>query len=183
MSNLYVPPCPTTCSGSVAAVDFDDCAPVFHWGEIARVYIGPTTIMSFLDVSSITEWNSVLDDDDADHIRQLTTLGDMPEAENTEVPASGDRVAIGFKKFTVNFQIDETNDTNYGFHQMLECGGKFKFWFETSDGMLYGGNDGIEASIKTNQVVPAERTAIVKIMGVATWKSLHSPARCVSPLY
>jgi hypothetical protein len=183
MSYLYLPPCPTTCSGSVADVDFDNCTPVYHWGEISKVYIGSTNVPNFADVSSIVEWNSILDDSADDHIRELTVIGEQTEAETVEVPTSGDRIAIGFKKFSINFEIDETNDINYVFHQMLECGGKFKIWYETSDGILYGGNEGIEASVKTNQVIPKERTALVKIVGKATWNSLHSPVRCVSPMY
>ena len=182
MSNLYLPPCPTSCSGSVGAVDFDDCAPEVHYGEVAKVYIGPTTIVAF-DSTSLIAWNFNLSDTVADKIRTLTTLGDMPEPTTTETPISGDRIVSGFKSFTLNFQIDETNDLNYAFMQMLECPGKVKIWFETSDGMLYGGDDGILVSLKVSQVIPAERSAVVKIMVIATWKSLHSPARYLSPMY
>ena len=183
MSNLYLPPCPTTCSGALGDVDFDDCAPENHWGEISKIYIGPTTLTDFLDVSSIVEWNTRLSDTADDKIRTLIVIGEQPEAATTEVPTSGDRVAIGFRTRTVNFTIDETNDTNYAFHQMLECGGKFKLWYETADGLLFGGNTGVEASVKTNYLIPKERTALQTIVGTATWKSLRSPGRCISPLY
>ena len=182
MSNLYFPPCPTDCAGSVSPVEFDNCAPAFHWGEIAKVYIGPTTIPSF-DSTSLVEWSNNLSDTGTNKIRTLITLGDMPEPEQTETPASGDRIASGFRKYTLNFQTDETNDTNYAFFAVIECGGQYKGWFETSDGMLYGGNEGILVSIKTNQPIPAERAALVKEMSVATWKSLHRPPRSVSPMY
>jgi hypothetical protein len=183
MSNLYVPPCPTSCAGSVADVDFDNCTPIYHWGEISKIYLGSTTVPDFADVSSIVEWNAILSETEDDHIRSLIVIGEQPEAETVEVPTSGDRIAIGYKKFSINAEIDETNDTNYNFHLMLECGGKFKLWYETSDGMLYGGNEGIEASVKTNQIIPKERTALVKIMLKATWNSLQSPFRCLSPMY
>jgi len=65
---------------------------------------------------------------------------------------------------------------------MSECGGKYVIWYETSDGILYGGNDGVEVSLRMNQVIPRERTALVKLMGKATWKSIQSPFRCDSPL-
>ena len=182
MSNLYFPPCPTGCAGSVTPVEFDNCAPEFHWGEVAKVYLGPTTIAAF-DVTSLVAWSANLSDTVADKIRTLITLGDLPEAESTETPASGDRIAYGFKKFSLNFQIDETNDANYMFHQMLECNGQYKLWFESSDGVLFGGNDGLLVSIKSNYIVPAERSAMQIIKAVATWKSLHSPARSLSPMY
>ena len=183
MSNLYVPPCPTTCAGSVADVNFSLCAPTYHWGEISKIYIGPTTLADFLDVSDPIEWNGRLSDTADDKIRTLIVIGEQKEATTVEVPTSADRIAIGPRTRTIDFTIDETNDTNYTFHELLECGGKFKMWYETSDGRLYGGNEGIEATIKTNQIIPKERTAIVTIVGTATWKSLISPARCLSPLY
>jgi hypothetical protein len=95
---------------------------------------------------------------------------------------SGDRIAIGYKTFTLPFEIDETNDTNYNFLLMTECGGKFKIWFQTSDDILYGGNLGIEVSFRANLLIPRERTALVKFMSKSTWKSLKSPFRCASPM-
>jgi hypothetical protein len=182
MSNLYLPPCPNSCLGSVAAVDFDLCAPEWHYGEVSKVYIGPTTIPTF-DSTSLAVWNFYLDDTVADKIRTLITLGDMPESASTETPMAGGLIAYGLKKFVLNFQIDQTGDINYAFFQMLECPGKRKLWFETSDGMLYGGDEGLLVTIKINQVIPTEKTAPVKFMAVATWDALHSPARFQSPMY
>ena len=190
MSVLYVPDCPTTCSGSVPDVSFNECVPENNWGEVSKIYITESDFESvdnagnpgFSDVTSLTEWNDNLSDTEDGKIRTLVVLGDMPEAETTEVPTSGDRVAIGFKTFTLPFEIDETNDTNYNFLLMSECGGKFLIWYETSGGLLFGGNAGIEVSLKLNYLIPRERTALQKIMGVATWKSLRSPFRCESPL-
>ena len=182
MSVLYVPPCPTTCSGFVADVLFNECAPEKHWGEISKIYIAASNFVGFLDVSDLAEWLANLDDTVDDKIRTLIGLGDLPEAETTEVPMSGDRIAIGYKTFNLPFEIDETNETNYAFLLMTECGGKYKIWYETSDGILYGGNTGIEVSFRANLLVPRERSALVKFMSKSTWKSLQSPFRCVSPL-
>lgn len=190
MSVLFIPPCPTTCSGAVADVSFSECAPEYHWGEVSKIYIVESDFESvdnagnpgFSDVTSLTEWTDNLSDTADNKIRTLVVIGELPEAETTEVPASGDRVAIGYKTFNLNFVIDETNDTNYNFLLMSECGGKYLIWFETSDGLLYGGNLGIEVSLRLNQVIPKERTALVTLVGKATWKSLQSPFRCTSPL-
>lgn len=191
MSVLYVPDCPTTCSGSLQDVSFNECSPEKHWGEISKIYIAPSDFESvdnagspgFSDVTSLTEWNDNLSDTADDKIRTLIVIGELPEPEVLEVPMSGDRIAIGYKTFNLNFLIDETNDTNYNFLLMSECGGKFLIWYETSDGILYGGNAGIEVSLSLNQVIPRERTGLVTITGKATWKSLQSPFRCDSPLY
>lgn len=190
MSVLYVPPCPTTCSGAVADVSFSECAPTYHWGEVSKIYITESDFESvdnagnpgFSDVTSLTEWTDNLSDTADNKIRTLIVIGELPEAETTEVPASGDRIAIGYKTFNLNFVIDETNDTNYNFLLMSECGGKYLIWFETSDGLLFGGNLGIEVSLRLNYLIPRERTALQTIGGKATWKSTQSPFRCASPL-
>lgn len=190
MSNLWVPACPTDCNGAVADVSFSECAPETHYGEVSKLYIAPANFESvdnagnpgFSDVTSLTEWNDNLSDTADNKIRTLIGIGDFPEPETTETPISGDRVVTGFKKFTLPFEVDEVNDTNYNFLLLLECGGKFLMWFETSDGLLFGGNAGIEVSMPANYLIPRERTAVQKIMLKPTWKSLKSPFRSDSPL-
>jgi hypothetical protein len=166
----------------VQSVSFNECAPETHWGEISKLYVGPADLAAFLDVSALSEWTAKLADTGDDKIRTLIVIGEQPEPEQTEVSISGDRVVVGYKKFIVNAEIDETNETNYNFLAMSECGGKYLMWYETSDGILYGGNEGIEVSLKMNQVIPKERTGIVKIMVKASWNSLQHPYRCVSPM-
>ncbi len=180
MSNLFLPPCPHTCAGSVQAVKFNECAPEVHWGEIARLFVTDLSFAGFTDVSDAGEWTTNLDQNADNKIREMIVIGEQPEPETAEVGISGDRKVTGYKTFTLNLEVDETNDTNYMFMQMSECGGKYKIWYETSDGMLYGGNEGIEASIIMNQVIPRERTEVVKFMTRVEWKSLHHPARCKS---
>lgn len=182
MSNLYVPPCPSDCNGAVADVSFSECAPETHYGEVSKLYIAPANFPGFTDVTDLAEWTANLSDTDDNKIRTLIGIGDLPEPEVTETPISGDRVVTGYKKFTLPFEVDEVNDTNYNFLLMLECGGKFLMWFETSDGLLFGGNDGIEISMPANYLIPRERTAVQKIMLRPQWKSLKSPFRCTSPL-
>jgi hypothetical protein len=101
----------------------------------------------------------------------------MPEPESTETPISGDRTVVGFKKFTLNLEIDETNDINYAFIFASECNGKYRMNFQTADGMLYGDYEGILASVKMNQVIPRERTAVTKIMVKVSWTSKNHPFR------
>ena len=182
MSVLFIPPCPTDCSGALADVSFNDCAPEWHWGEITKIYIAESNFAGFTDVTSLAEWTTNLSDTADDKIRTLIVKGELPEPETTETPASGDRIAIGYKTFSLPFIIDETNDINYNFLLLSECGGKYKIWYETSDGVLYGGNAGIEVSLRMNQIIPLERTALVTLSGKFTWKSLQSPFRSTSPM-
>ena len=183
MSVLLYPTCPESCGGALPAVSFDNCAPAIHYGEVSKLYLANVEADDFTNVELLSEWTARLtaDGTDPDAIRELTVIGDLPEAERTEITISGDRTIAGFKNFTLNFEVDETNAINYNFLLTSECNLKFKMWFETSDGILYGGNEGIEASILMNLVIPRERTDVVKYMGQAKWRSQFSPLRSTMP--
>jgi len=184
MSVLDYPICPEDCESSLPPVNFDLCAPEVHYGEIAKIFIARADADDFTSVDIITEWTTRLTEDGTgdDDIRELTVIGELTEPEQTEVQISGDRTVIGFKQFTVDFEIDETNDTNYYFLLNYECDMQNKMWFETADGMLYGGNEGILGSLKLNNIIPRSREEVAKFMGTFKWKAQHSPLRCASPM-
>jgi hypothetical protein len=183
MSVVSLPICPTDCTGALGEVSFNECAPEVHFGEIEKIYLWtdsttpPFATQAAYD--SLAEWSAHLDNSGAavDDIRYLTVIGEMPEPEQTETPISGDRTVVGYKKFTVNFEIDETNNINYAFILDSECNGKFKANFETADNMIYGGYQGLDVSIKLNQVIPKTRQEVVKIIGKMTWSSKNHPFR------
>jgi len=186
MSVISLPDCPTDCTGALESVSFNDCAPEVHFGEIEKIYLWVDSVTppfaSQAEYDSLAHWNTHLDNSgtDIDDIRYLTVIGEMPEPEQTETAISGDRTVIGYKKFTVPFEVDETNETNYSFIFATECNGSYKANFETADGIIYGGYLGLDVSVKMNQVIPRSRQEVVKIMGVITWSSQNHPFRQVS---
>lgn len=182
MSVLSLPTCPTDCTGSLPAVNFDVCAPELHYGEISKIYLATAEAEDFTNVELPGEWTTRLTVEDKDSIRELVVIGELPEPEQTEVQISGDRKVIGQKEFTINFEIDETNDLNYNLLLTHECNLTSKIWYETSDGMLYGGNEGILVSIRMNNVIPRERAEIQKFIGTAKWKSQFNALRSISPM-
>jgi len=184
MSVLNFPTCPSDCSGSLPAIDFDLCAPELHYGEISHIYVATAAAAAFANVELLGEWSTRLSEAgvDPDAIRELVVMGDLPEPEQTEITISGDRRVIGFKTFAINFDIDETNDVNYYWLMNQECSFQNRIWYRTADGLLYGGNTGILATIRMNQIIPRERTEIVKFTGTVVWKSQFSPLRTVFPL-
>jgi hypothetical protein len=175
--------CPTDCTGALLDVSFNECAPEVHFGEIEKIFLWVDSITPpFVDepaYNNILVWNAYLSNTGVDihNIRTLTVIGEQPEPEQTETPISGDRIVVGYKKFTVPFEIDETNDDNYEFIFGSECNGKYKANYLTADGVLYGGYEGLDVSLKLNQVIPKSRQEIVKIMGKMTWSSKNHPPR------
>jgi hypothetical protein len=184
MSVLIYPTCPTDCAGALPEPSFDECAPEVGYGEISKIYLAKADAADLSNVEDLAEWTTklALAISQTNAIRVFTVVGDLPEPEVAETKISGNRTIRGFKTFNLPFEIDEDNDLNYEAHLTFECNNKFKLWFETADGMLYGGNEGLEVSVLTNYVIPRERTGVRKIMGKATWQSKKSPLRCVSPM-
>lgn len=184
MSVLLYPTCPESCAGSLPEPSFNECAPVIGYGEVSKIYLAKADADGFTNVELLSEWTSrlALGVSDPDAIRAFTVIGDLPEPELTEITISGNRTVTGFKKFSLPFEIDEDNDENYQAHLTFECNTKFKMWFETADGMMFGGNQGIDASILSNYMIPRGRTEVRKVMGRAKWDSKKSPLRNVSPL-
>lgn len=185
MSIISLPVCPTSCAGTLGSIDFDDCAPETHFGEIAKLYLWALDEVPFAsqaEFDSAAHWATHLSDTSvvAGAIREFTVIGEMPDPETTEIPISGDRIIQGFKKFVLNLEVDETNETNYNFLLLSECGGKYKAVFEMADGILYGGKSGIEVSIKMSQPLPKTRQEVVKILMKVSWQSKNSPLRQIS---
>lgn len=185
MSVLLLPPCPTDCTGSLGPVNFNECAPEIHYGEIAKLYVARADAADFTNVGNSTEWSARLSDtvDTADKIRTLIGIGELPEPEQTEQPIAGGITIYSPKTFNLRFEVDQTNDENYEFMLETYCNSKKKVWIEMSDGMLYGGNEGIELVLKGSQPLLKGREEILKIIFTGKWKSPSDMLRTLSPMY
>lgn len=185
MSVLLLPVCPTDCAGSLEAVSFNECAPEVHYGEISKLYIARADAASFTSPDLLAEWTTRLSDTETtiDKIRTMIGIGELTQSEKTEILISGGRTIYSPKGFNVLFEVDETNDTNYEFLLSTECNLKFKFWYETSDGMLYGGKTGIEAVFNMDAPIPKGREEVAKFMLSIKWKSKNHPLRTLSPMF
>lgn len=180
MSVLTLPVCPEGCGG-LPASKFNDCSPELHYGRVTKVYLASADFnTTSFNSESLSSWTTAISDK---NVYKFVVIGELPEPDQEEVEVSGGRTAVGLKNFTLPFIVDETNDVNYQWLLTVECNMTFKMWFETSDGMLYGGNDGIKASIVANHIIPREDTALTYIDVKAKWKAQRSPLRCLSPMF
>lgn len=188
MSIILLPDCPVDCTGILEKVLFSECAPEVHFGEIAKLYLwvdsATPPFASQAEYDSMAHWNTHLYAYPAvvliTDIMEFTVIGEQPEPEQTETPISGDRVVVGYKKFILNLEIDETNEVNYNFLLASECNGKYKANYATADGLIYGGFQGLDVTVKMNQVIPRERTAVAKIIVKVSWTSKNHPFRQIS---
>jgi hypothetical protein len=176
------------CTTTLTPLRADDCTTGVIFGRIDRIYL--TKVGDGLtDWSSSVEWTGRIDNATAQptngdpyHIRQLNVIGSVAEPEQNEISISANRFAYSLPEFTVEFSIDDTASTdNYAFMQTLIAnnGGIYALWLE-GGGYLYGGNDGVEATIKLSYEVPEDNNDIVRMRGTAKWKGAF-PARIATP--
>lgn len=179
------PTCPTNCTSALPPVSFDICAPEINLSEIQYIYIGKANTPSFADWDAPTEWATRLSQTSVtgdDYIRTLTVIGDKPAPGKTEKDISAGRKAVTSKTHVINFTIDETNAINHELVRTLECGGKFKIWYETQGGLLFGGADGIDADVFLDMVLARGREENAVYTGTVTWKKKFTEERAVSPI-
>lgn len=168
----------------IPSVSFLDCDPEINLSQIAKIYQAKTTAASFSDWTSPTEWTARLNDTstDVDAIRTLRVIGELPLPSKTEKTISGGRIVTTDSKNQVNFEIDETNATNHEFVRGMKCVKRGKFWFETIGGLLFGGNEGIEASITVDMVLSKTEGDIILYPGSLKWSSTDVLERTPSPI-
>jgi hypothetical protein len=183
-----LPICPTGCNAAPPVQDFNDCNPEVYFGPIEYVYLGrrgnPLT-----DWTDAADWASRIDNTGTtgDEIRQLRVIAEWAEPESNIKIISGNRRITGPKTFTVSGEIDETSLVNYEALRMIECGGNFSVWLETSNssgkaGKLFGDNDGIEGFVMENLVIQRDENEHHRFMFTITWTSQFHPKSIISPI-
>jgi len=166
------------------AAKADFCNPTLNYGQIDEIRIGNFG-EPFTDWTSPTEWGARVDNADvADptKIRQLNGIGDKPAADAPETAYSRGRTLYGTRTHTINFKIDEVFEENYALLRFIEAnpGQQYAAWYRGGK-FLYGGNDGVPASVKVDHIIPESSDELEYYQLVATWKGVH-PERVEDPL-
>ena len=176
--------CPNNCETELPEVKFSKCSPTIVLSEIVRIFLGKQSTEPFTDWKSATEWTTRLSENGttANAIRPLTVIADKPAGSPVVKEISNGRKYNLRKDFTINIEIDDVSKENYEFMRVTQCGGEYKLWFETAGGRLYGGNEGIDASLVLDNVLGRGKDEIEKITGTASWDDKFSPEMCVSPI-
>lgn len=169
---------------ALPAVKADFCAPNLNFGEIDRVYLGNPG-NPFTDWSLLAEWDARLDNADiadATKIRMLHVIGDKPAGEKTKIDFSQGRSVYTEGKHSINIKVDETGDENYELIIWLEenAGQTVSLWYQAGK-YIYGGNDGISASLTLDDIIPESDEELNTFNGAATWEGNH-PERIPNPM-
>lgn len=166
----------------------DYCTPKVRKGQIQKVYITrATTADVFTDVESLSEWNTRLDDDavipgtGAAPIRTLPVIGSIAEPDVTESDISLDRKYRSEPVQTLTWRMDDLSVENIDLVRDYQEAGAatVKMWFEAG-GLIFGGNSGIDCTIKAGLVIPEGRTDFMTANGTFVWTGV-TPSAAVSP--
>lgn len=184
MSVRNDPICQDGCDAIPPELSFTDCDPEVHEAEIDRIFFMSLGGNPLNDWTDPTEWASRLSNtsNDVNAIRYMNVVGEKPAAEGDAKKISRNRKIKMQKVHTINFDVDETNTTNYDALRELECGGNFYVWYQTAGGHLYGGNVGIEAFIDINDVIAKDRTELELFVGTITWDYKFHPEMIDNPM-
>lgn len=183
MQRSPLPVCPTSCASTLPPVEYDECNPEINGAQVAKVYV--TNIGNpLVDWTNPLEWQGRLDNNAiaADAILTLHVIGSKPVPTGNEVEISLGRKIVGKKTHVLNVKIDETNNTNHEFLRQNECGGNYLVWYETIDGLMFGGTEGIVASLLLDMNIAESAEDNIVYEGKFEWKSKFTEERIQSPL-
>jgi len=169
--------CPTGCDSVLPLASVDLCSPEIHFGEIQRIYFtNPGNPL--VNVESAPEWIDRLSNTSVadDAIRFLYVSGDLAEPEKTETIISLDRKKYSPGEYTLNFDLQETNDINYDLMRTLHCNLDHLFWFAT-ESHIYGGASGITGQMIMNEIIEKGAQSLQVLRGMIKFKLTIPPAR------
>jgi len=160
------------------------CNPSLTLGQIKNLYIG-NLANPLADWTSLTEWNSRLDNDTLDDltkIRFLSVIASKPKPERAAIEYSQNRKLYTTPDHSIPFKVDETSQENYEFLQFLDENPNYQpaIWYPDAD-YLYGGNSGIAAKIVMDHVITESDKELNYFEGSIEWTAKH-PDRIVNPL-
>jgi len=155
------------CTVVLPTVAFDDTCQTIKRGQVFKIYVTrPTTVDQLTDVTSLVEWTGRIDQDDvvtaanvACKIREMSGIGSWAEGEVTEVDIPLDQVYSVAGNKVLTFKIYDLTTANYAALIAWRANGttQVKIWTEQDD-TLFGGDAGINGSLRADIVVPEGRT-------------------------
>ncbi|MGN6491165.1 MAG: hypothetical protein ACTHLE_04155 [Agriterribacter sp.] len=179
---MYI--CPENCLTDLPVVTVNGCNPVILKSGINFLAFAKKSAAAFTNWTSPTEWANRLSNSSTsdDAIRFVLGTGNMPAGTKQEITYQVNKKRTIGKTRTLQFIIEEANDTIHQLIQAFECGGEYKVWFGTVGGQLYGGNNGIAVTIDGNVVLGGGENDYEQRILDLSWDSQQSMDRTLSPI-
>lgn len=171
------------CDSELLPVDFDECNPSLKYNEIRKLYVANdgNPLTNWTDPN---EWAVRLSETSSatNAIRALTVRGSLDVEFGEKVRISGGRFAFLPSTYTLTAQVDDNNATNYTFMRSTGCNKAYRVWSETSDGDLYGGNEGILVILQGREPISDDPESFRALEFVGEWTANLAALRIPSPI-
>lgn len=176
------PICPEGCDFQLPSLSFDFCSPEVSFGEITHIYLAAGDAAPFTDVESLQEWTARVSDNsvDANAIRDLAVVADLPAASAEEIVISLNRKIFSPAEHVINVEIDDVSPETYEFARSTSCNTGYRMWFSTPE-HIYGGTDGILAMVNLRPQIERGAQSVNKLVGTITWSAKFSAERNINP--
>ena len=103
-------------------------------------------------------------------VRSLFGIGSIAAPERPTIVASRRRTIYGVPVYTVTFNVEDTSDTNMAMVGLLPASGQiFAVWLGTEE-RLFGGADGITATLIADPIIPESKDDIMRIQVTLTFE-------------
>jgi hypothetical protein len=155
------------CTTTLPAVSFVDDCPTIKRGQIYKLYTTRATAIDVLDdVEDLAEWTGRIDQDAAVSlpavacaIREWSGIGSLAEGEVTDIEIPLDLTYSFTGNQPLTFTVYDMTTENIAAAIAIRDAGtvQMKVWFQADD-LIFGGNSGINGSMRANLVIPEGRT-------------------------
>lgn len=178
------------CNQPFPALVFEDGCPVVKRGQVYKLFTTNPGVKNELDdVSNLIEWTARLNQSDPveitdpDPIREWTGIGDWGARDVTDVDLPLGLVFSIPGNKVLNFAVSDLSDENRDAAAEIEAVGTVgaKFWLQADD-ILYGGDTGINGSMRADLVIPAGRNELQAINLTVTTKNPMNGGGVTTPL-
>lgn len=164
--------CPT-CDDQLPVVEFDPCSPDLRYNAIIGVLLARPD-QPFANIQDPAEHTTRTDNDATSptSVRRLEGVGSY-SVEFGAATKIGLLTIYAKNTGTLNFKIYDNNEANYEFIRALGCNTKFLAWPIDSQGLIYGGNDGITVVLqgRENITETIDDLKFLEIQGVHNFKN------------
>ena len=164
------------CSTVLPPTSSDICDVNSFYGELNQLYFTRLGD-SFTDWTDNAEWLTRLSNSTVlpalptlAPVRSLFGIGSIAAPERPTIVASRRRTIYGVPVYTVTFNVEDTSDTNMAMVGLLPASGQiFAVWLGTEE-RLFGGADGITATLIADPIIPESKDDIMRIQVTLTFE-------------
>lgn len=168
------------CTQPFPTLVFTDGCPVVKIGQVYKLWTTNPLLKNILtSAASLTEWTTRISQSGAvgagsavDPIREWTGIGDWGARDVTDVDLPLGLVFSVPGSKVLTFTVSDLSPENRAAAAAISAFGTVgvKFWLQAAD-ILYGGNSGINGTMRADLIIPAGRGELQSITLVITTKN------------